>query len=136
MASDVPLHAFRGLVLLALLRYEDAAPLHAILSGGPGWDWRTLVVLYPNVSVYTQQLRALESYCNINPRSASARFVLAYSYKTQGNADVAVDQFKQVVVFRPQEGVAARLIQQLDKTSAPVGPRAAGQPPPQASRPG
>ena len=56
-----------------------------MLAVGPGWDWNTLIGLYPNVSVYTEQLRALESYCNLNPKSAPARFVLAYFYLTQGN---------------------------------------------------
>jgi tetratricopeptide (TPR) repeat protein len=122
MPSDARLQEFRGLVLFALHRYEDAAaPLHATLSVGSGWDWRTLVELYPKVSVYTEQLRALENYCNMNPRSASARFVLAYLYMMQGNTDVAVDQFKQVIALRPQDAVAARLIQRLKETSAPAG---------------
>jgi cytochrome c-type biogenesis protein CcmH/NrfG len=73
------------------------------------------------VSIYTEQLRALENYCNLNPRSASARFVLAYLYLTQGNADVAADQFKQVRALQPENAVAARLIQQLDKTKMPAG---------------
>ena len=121
MPSDMTLHEFRGLVLFALHRYEDAAAsLHATRSGGPGWDWRTFVGLYPNVSVYTEQLRALENYCNLNPQSAAARFDLAYLYLTQGNTEVAVDQFKQAVALRPQDAVAARLIQQLEKTSAPA----------------
>ena len=68
MPNDAALHEFRGVVLFALHRYEDAAaPLYAVLSVGPGWDWSTLVGLYPNVSVYTDQLRALESYCKHQP---------------------------------------------------------------------
>jgi tetratricopeptide (TPR) repeat protein len=122
LPGDGTLHEFRGLVLFALQRYEDAAaPLHTALSVGRGWDWRTLVGLYSNVSVYTEQLRALENYCNLNPRSGSARFVLAYLYLTQGNADVAADQFKQVRALQPENAVAARLIQQLDKTKTPAG---------------
>jgi Tetratricopeptide repeat len=122
LPGDGTLHEFRGLVLFALQRYEDAAaPLHTALSVGRGWDWRTLVGLYSNVSVYTEQLRALENHCNQNPRSASARFVLAYLYLTQGNADVAADQFKQVRALQPENAVAARLIQQLDKTKMPAG---------------
>jgi tetratricopeptide (TPR) repeat protein len=137
MPNDAALHEFRGLVLFALHRYEDAAaPLYAVLSVGPGWDWQTLVGLYPNVSVYTEQLRALENYCNLNTRSASARFVLAYLYLTQGNTDVAVDQLKRVVALQPKDAIAARLVQQFDKTSAPTGVGVAGQPPAQPPAPG
>jgi tetratricopeptide (TPR) repeat protein len=137
MPNDVALHEFRGLILFALHRYEDAAaPLYAVLSVGPGWDWQTLVGLYPNVSVYTEQLRALEDYCNLNPRSASARFVLAYLYLTQGNTDVAVDQLKRVDAFQPKDAIAARLLQQLDKTSTRAGAGAAGRPPAQPPTPG
>ena len=136
MPNDAALHEFRGLVLFALHRYEDAAaPLYAVLSVGPGWDWKTLVGLYPNVSVYTEQLRALETYCRLNPRSASARFVLAYLYLTQGNTDVAVDQLKRVVALQPKDTVAAHLLQQLDKTDAPAAVGAVGQPPAQAPAP-
>ena len=103
MPNDAALHEFRGLVLFAFYRYEDAAaPLYAVLSVRPGWDWKTLVGLYPSVSVYTEQLRALETYCRLNPRSASTRFVLAYLYLTQGNTDAAVDQLKRVVASSPK----------------------------------
>jgi tetratricopeptide (TPR) repeat protein len=136
MPNEAALHELRGVVLFALSRYEDAAaPLYAMLSVGPGWDWQTLVGLYPNVSVYTEQLRSLETYCKLNPRSASARFVLAYLYLTQGNIDVAVDQLKRVVALQPKDAIAAGLIQQLDKTKAPAGAGVAGQPPAQAPAP-
>ena len=52
------------------------------------WDragtGRRLIGLYPNVNVYTAQLRALEAYCKANPQSATSRFVLAYHYLTEG----------------------------------------------------
>ena len=49
------------LVLFALQRYDEASvALYAVLSIGPGWDWPTLVGLYPDVETYTAQLRALE----------------------------------------------------------------------------
>jgi tetratricopeptide (TPR) repeat protein len=135
--NDAALHEFRGMVLLALYRYEDAAvPLYAVLSVRPGWDWKTLVGLYPNVSVYTEQLRALETYCRLNPRSASAHFVLAYLYLTQGNTDVAVDQLKRVAALQPKDTVAARLLEQLDKTNTPAAAGVVGQPPPHAPAPG
>ena len=58
LPNDAALHEFRGVTLFALHRYTEAAvPLYAVLAVGPGWDWTTLVGLYPNVSVYTEQLR-------------------------------------------------------------------------------
>ena len=67
LPSDTALHEFRALCLFALTRYDEAAAtLYAVLSVGPGWDWATLVGLYPDVDVYTAQLRALEAYCDAN----------------------------------------------------------------------
>src|SRR4051794_25202839 len=58
LPSDTALHEFRALCLFALRRYnEAAATLYAVLSVGPGWDWSTLIGLYPDVGVYTAQLR-------------------------------------------------------------------------------
>src|SRR5262245_27740687 len=63
MPQDAVLHEFRSLVLFALKRYpESAAAIHAVLAVGPGWDWKTLSSLYPDVDTYTAQLRALEHY--------------------------------------------------------------------------
>ncbi len=95
--NDATLHEFRALCLFALERYDEAAAvLYAVLSVGPGWDWTTLISLYGDPETYTQQLRALESYCSQNPQSAAARFVLGYHYLTQGHAEAAVRQFKIV----------------------------------------
>ncbi len=63
LPNDTTLHEFRALCLFALGRYDEAAAtLYAVLSVGPGWDWTTLISLYPNVDAYTTQLRALEDY--------------------------------------------------------------------------
>ena len=89
------LHEFRGVTLFAQGRYIDAAaPLYSVLAVGPGWDWGTFISLYPNVSVYTEQLRQLEDYCRTNPSSGPARFVLSYLYLTQGNTTAAVQTLK------------------------------------------
>jgi tetratricopeptide (TPR) repeat protein len=137
MPNDAALHEFRGVVLFALHRYADAAvPLYAVLAVGPGWDWSTLVGLYPNVAVYTEQLRALEAYCRLNPQAAPARFVLAYLYLTQGNTDEAVQQLKRVVALLPKDTVSAQLIQRLEKTSGPAGAAPANQPPAAPPAPG
>jgi hypothetical protein len=95
-----------------------------VLTAGPGWDWATLCGLYPNVSVYTQQLRALEAYCGQNPSSAPARFVLAYHYLTEGHTLASLQQLKEVASLQPRDGLAPQLARQLDPSAAgmPAGP--------------
>ncbi len=129
LPNDASLHEFRGVTLFALGRYADAAaPLYAVLAVGPGWDWPTFIGLYPNVSVYTEQLRALESYCRENAGSAPARFVLSYLYLTQGHSDAALEQLKRVVALQPTDTIAAGLIQRLGGSVATPG-GATAQPP-------
>ena len=113
LPNDATLHEFRALVLFAVGKYDLAAgPLYAVLSVGPGWDWTTMVGLYPNVDVYTGQLRKLEAFVTANPSSTAGRFVLAYHYMTQGHNDAAVGQFKQVVALSPQDTLSAQLVKQ------------------------
>jgi hypothetical protein len=66
--------------------------------------------LYSGVDVYTGQLRKLEAFCQSNPASAQAHFVLAYHYMTQGNNDAAAAQFKRVVALSPENTLAAQLL--------------------------
>ncbi|MDR3638532.1 MAG: tetratricopeptide repeat protein [Isosphaeraceae bacterium] len=115
LPNDTTLHEFRALCLFALGRYDEAAAtLYAVLAVGPGWDWTTMIGLYPNVEVYTAQLRALEGYCSEHPKSASGRFVLAYQYLTQGHTEAAVEMLKQVVARKPNDTLSAKLLQQLE----------------------
>ena len=119
LPNDATLHEFRALVLFAVGKYELAAgPLYAVLSVGPGWDWTTMVGLYPDVEVYTGQLRKLEAFVNANPASTAARFVLGYHYLTQGNTDTAVVQFKAVVALAPEDTLSAQLIKQFSPPAA------------------
>ena len=119
-SNESALHEFRGVALFALGRYTDAAaPLYAVLAGGPGWDWGTFISLYPNVSVYTGQLRQLESYAGANPSSAPARFVLAYLYLTQGSNAAAVQALKRVVALEPKDTISTQLIKRLDPSYSP-----------------
>lgn len=109
--NDPYLHQFRAISLFALGRYDEAAvPMYTVLSSGPGWDWTTLVGLYPSVDVYTQQLRALEGYCTATPGAAAARFLLASLYLTQGSSDSAAEILKQVVAIQPRDRLAAQLL--------------------------
>ena len=134
--NDVTAHEFRALCLFALGRYDEAAAvLYAVLSVGPGWDWTTLIGLYPFVDVYTQQLRALESYRDQHPDSAAARFVLAYHYLTQGHTEDAVAQLQEVARLQPSNQLAAQLVKVLsgepppaDEAEPPAQPAPAGTP--------
>jgi tetratricopeptide (TPR) repeat protein len=115
--NDLVAHEFRGVTLFALGRYKEAAgPIYAVLSVGPGWDWTTLSSLYPDVNVYTEQLRALEHYVTANPNATDARFVLAYQYMTCGYGDAAAQQLKAVVQQNPKDQLSAQLLSALTTT--------------------
>jgi hypothetical protein len=116
LPNDATLHEFRALALFAQKRYdESAAALYAVLSVGPGWDWTTMIGLYPSVEVYTEQLRALEAYRSANPNSAAGHFVLAYHYLTEGHPEAAVPELQQVVRLQPKDTVSAGLLETLKK---------------------
>ncbi len=120
-ANDPMLHEFRAIILFAQQRYDEAAvPLYTVLSAGPGWDWTTLIGLYADVETYTAQLRTLEAYCNTNPRAASARFLLAALYLTQGSNPAAAVRLREVVAIRPQDRLSAQLLAALDAAAQPA----------------
>ena len=119
------MHEFLALAYFAQGKYQQAAaPLYAVLSVRPGWDWTTLSGMYPDVDTYTRQLRALEAYVKANPDSAQAHFVLAYQYLTQGHDPNAVAQLKEVVRLQPGDTLSAQIIAAFQ----PSG----GNPPPPA----
>jgi tetratricopeptide (TPR) repeat protein len=124
-------HEFRGLTLFALSRYDDAAAVeYAVLSAGPGWNWSTLIGLYPDVETYTEQLRTLEAYAQANPNSSSAPFLLAYHYMTEGHDDAAAAQFERVTRLLPSDQLSASFVKALRK--APEQVAQAGPAPAQA----
>ncbi len=131
MPNDAAVHEFRALSLFALGRYNEAATtLYSVLAVGPGWDWATMIGLYPNASEYTNQLRKLEGYIGQNPKSAPARFLLAYHYLTQDHAEAAAQQLRQVVVLQPNDKLSAQILQQLQPNNNGQNPPAApGNPP-------
>ena len=132
--DNTVLHEFRGLALFAMGRYKEAAAAdYAVLSAGPGWDWTTLSGLYPDVGVYTEQLRALEQYAKSHPAAAEAKFLLADHYLTCGYTDAAAAQLKEVVRLNPKDQLSAQL---LNSISAPdAAEQAAPSPPAAAARP-
>lgn len=126
--GDPVMHEFRALCLFAMGNYQQAATaLYAVLSVGPGWDWTTVANLYPNVDVYTQQLRALEAYRQQHPDVPQARFVLAYHYLLQGYTDAAAAELRAVVKLQPSNQLAAQLLASINTPNAALV--ATGPPP-------
>jgi tetratricopeptide (TPR) repeat protein len=132
--NDAALHEFRGLALFALGQYKPAAAaIYAVLSVRSGWDWTTLISLYPGVEVYTEQLRRLEQYCKGNSGAAEARFLLAYHYITCGHTQAAAAMLTNVVRLNPKDRLAAQLLRGLSdagpaEPSAPAVPAAPARP--------
>ncbi|MFO1020119.1 MAG: hypothetical protein U0903_05410 [Planctomycetales bacterium] len=111
MPNDAVVHEFRSLILFALQRYpEAAAGIYAVLSAGPGWDWTTLSSAYPNVEIYTKQLRALEEFTKANPNSSDGHFLLAYHYLTCNYAENAAKELKAAQVQLPNDKLISRLL--------------------------
>jgi tetratricopeptide (TPR) repeat protein len=114
LPNDPIIHEFRALVLFAQGKYKEAAPgLYSVMAVGPGWDWTTLVSLYPNVDVYTKQLRALEAHVKGHPQESDAQFVLVYHYLTMGDShskDAAASQLKKLYMQMPQDKVVKELL--------------------------
>ncbi len=137
MPNDAAVHEFRALCLFALKQYDQSAGvLYAVLSVGPGWDWTTLISLYPDVDTYTAQLRALEDYRSAHLDSPQARFVLAYHYLTQGHTDAAVREFNEVVKLEPNDALAKQIVAALTSAGDQQQPAAAQPQPDAAAQPG
>ena len=125
--NDPILHEFRALVLFALKRYKEAAATaYAVLTAGPGWNWATMVGLYPDVDTYNNQLRDLEASVQRDPNSAPGRFLLAYHYLVQGHKDAAANEFQNVVKLEPKDQLSARFAAALGAT-APQPPKLPAQ---------
>ncbi len=122
---DVTLHEFLALAYFAQGKYQQAAaPLYAVLSVRPGWDWTTLSGMYADVDTYTRQLRALEAYARSNPDSAQAHFVLAYQYLAQGHDPNAIAQLKEVVRLQPADTISAQILAALQPSGGNAPPPA------------
>lgn len=126
MPRDTVVHEFRSLVFFALQKYpESSAAIYAVLAAGPGWDWTTLISLYPGVDAYTAQLRALEEFVKANPKSPDGHFLLGYHYQTMGHAANASAQYKLAQTLLPND----KLIQQLVEMTTPAGQSTQSTPP-------
>jgi tetratricopeptide (TPR) repeat protein len=120
--NEPVLHEFRALCLFALGRYgEAAAALYVVLTAGPGWDWTTMVGLYPDLDTYTRQVRALEAAISRNRVDASTRFVLAYHYMVMEHVEQARQQFEEVLKLQPKDELAGQFAKVLSSpTHAPT----------------
>jgi tetratricopeptide (TPR) repeat protein len=116
--NEPVLHEFRALCLFALGRYDEAAAaLYVVLTVGPGWDWATMLGLYPDVATYTSQIRALEAAISGNATSAPKRFVLAYHYLVQDHVEPARQQFEELLKLQPRDELAAQFAKALSSSS-------------------
>jgi tetratricopeptide (TPR) repeat protein len=129
--GDAVLHEFRALTLFAAHRYKEAAAtLYAVLSVGPGWDWTTMIDLYPSEEVYESQLRALEAFVGQNPNAPDGHFLLAYQYMTAGHPQAAAEQYEDVVQFVPNDSVSRQMLALLNGTGKQQGPAPPATAPP------
>jgi tetratricopeptide (TPR) repeat protein len=134
MPGDPAFHEMRALILFAMGEYRAAAAaIHSLLAVGPGWDWTTMIGLYPSEDVYTKQLRALEIFRRDHPNDAAARFLLAYHYLTMGHTAAAANELRAVVQLVPRDQVAAQLLSMI--TSSPNQAGQGGSPPPAPEEP-
>jgi tetratricopeptide (TPR) repeat protein len=114
MPGDPVIHEMLALTYFALGRYTQSAEiLNSLLASSPGMDWTTMSSLYGDISLYTQQLRALEAHLGKNPNDAAAAFVLAYHYLVAGHNDAALDQLQTVVRLQPKDVTAQRILRSL-----------------------
>jgi tetratricopeptide (TPR) repeat protein len=128
-SHDPVIHEFRALCLFAVGEYRKAGVvLNSLLATAPGWDWKTMVNLYPSDGAYEVQLRALERFRNDHPADASARFVLAYHYLVMGSVEAGQKELRKVVELEPNDLVAARILRGLNGESE-VDPAPIAEPP-------
>jgi tetratricopeptide (TPR) repeat protein len=132
--NDAVIHEFRALTLFALGKYQDAAAtLYPVLSVGPGWDWTTMIGLYPDVATYTAQLRKLEAYHRENPQDTAALLVLAYQYITDGHDEPAARRLTELVKLAPPDPLAAQLLLGVDPDAEiPAAPKQVEPPQPKS----
>ena len=108
--GDGALHEYRALVLFALGKYAEAAGvLNPVLAGGPGWDWTTMISLYPAQETYLAQLDSLEKYSKAKPQAADAHFLLGYHLMVFGQLAQAAAEFTAAAKLQPADSVSAQL---------------------------
>ena len=66
--------------------------------------------MYPDVAPTPRNSATWKRTSTANPKSAPARFVLAYQYLCEGHDENAISQLKQVVKLQPGDTLSAQLI--------------------------
>lgn len=131
MPNDAVCHEFRALTLFALGNYkESAAALYAVLSAGPGWDWKTMCSLYASPAEYEKQLRALEAWVKANPKAPEGHFVAGYHYLTCGHPEQAAEEWREVKAITKDDRLIANLLAMVEPGQATDAPPAGAAPQP------
>jgi Flp pilus assembly protein TadD len=123
--EDANLLQFMGLIQFARGNYgEAAAAAYAVLSQGPGWDWKTLIGFYAAPDTYTRQLRALEEAQRKTPDAGELHFLLAYHYLALGSKDGAIRQLRQAIKLTPDDKLSPKILDSLlkDNPAVPAPP--------------
>ena len=132
MPKDPIVHEFRGITLICLAKYRDAAAvLHSVLAVSPGMDWTTMSSLFSSVDEYKNQQQALEQYARSNPRASEGYFLLYYLYKTTGYTAEAGKMIKKVTELTPEDQLSRQLLSMVtpvdEKAPAPPRPTPSGK---------
>jgi hypothetical protein len=126
LPGNLGLHQFHSLVLFTLGDYRSSAAVaHAVLNGGPGWNWTILQSFYQSPDIYTRQLRALEHAIELHGDQPAMHFLLAYHYLMLGHGTAAQSQLEQVAVLEPRDALAKNLLAGLNRAPGvmPQSPR-------------
>ena len=117
MPGNPNVQQFRSLVLFAMKDYDkSAAAAYTALTIGPGWDWDTLISLFPSAEIYTSLLRSLEADMKKDPSVTSKKFLLAYHYLMLDEKEAAGRQLAAVVKAEPRNEVALQLFKMTGGT--------------------
>jgi tetratricopeptide (TPR) repeat protein len=131
--NDPVAHEFRALTLFAMGEYRSAAAaVHAILAGGPGWDWTTVSFLYSDSNIYKTQLAALEKAAKAAPDDSAIHFLLAYHYTTLERPEDAKKELEIVHKLLPNDGLTTQLLRALSPDDVVVAEKPKEEPKPAA----
>jgi tetratricopeptide (TPR) repeat protein len=116
LPGDRSMQEFRALTLFARGEYDEAASaIYAVLSAGPGWNWETMIGLYPNVQNYTAHLRMLESHVRAYPTEARGHFLLGYHYLVMNDLSAAVNELRKAAKLSPRDKVSPAIVEALSR---------------------
>jgi len=130
--------------LFALGQWDAAAnALQGAMQVLPEAEWNGVVAhyaeLYPDISVYTNQIRAAEKARDAAPDDPAVRFLLGYHFGYLKYPKQAVRELDKALDIQPQDAGAQKLrdmfAQHAGLPARPAAPPAAGQNAPAAKPP-